>query len=270
MFVLGKNSPIGVFDSGVGGLTVVKALLEELPEENFIYFGDTANVPYGNKSKQQLFEYAHNIINFLINRGVKAIVVACGTHSSVTLPDIADQYSIPLLGVVKAGSRSATKITNNGRIGIAATSATVNSRAYTREIQQTNPDYQVFETACPHFVPLVESGNLDGKEVRNAVQEYLDPLMDHGIDTLVLGCTHYPFLTPVIKEFVGKDVNLIDPSYETINDLKGILARQQLYAVGNEEPLREFYVSGNDDSFYKVGNLLIGNAIRKVNKIVLD
>lgn len=267
---MGKDSPIGVFDSGVGGLTVVKTLVEELPEENFIYFGDTANVPYGNKSEQQLFKYAHDIINFLIDQGVKAIVVACGTHSSVTLPSIADQYSIPLLGVVKAGSRSAAKSTDNGRIGIAATSATVNSRAYTREIQQINPEYKVFETACPRFVPLVEAGNLDGKETRNAVQDYLGPLMDQGIDTLVLGCTHYPFLKPVIKEFVGQDVNLIDPSYETINDLKVILSRQQLFTANNEEPAREFYVSGNDDSFYKVGNLLIGNTIKKVNRIVLE
>lgn len=267
---MGKTSPIGIFDSGVGGLTVVKSLLEELPGESFIYFGDTAHVPYGNKSKEQLLGYAHSIISFLIDRGVKAIVVACGTHSSVTLPQIQERYSVPLLGVVKAGSRSAARITVNGNIGVAATRPTVSSLAYTRELININPEFKVFETACSRFVPLVESGKLNGAEPRDAVREYLQPLMENSIDTLVLGCTHYPFLTSVINEFVGSKVTLVDPSHETIDELKEIFTSETLFNDSGEIPFREFYVSGNDDSFYKVGRLLLGDIIKKVDRIVLD
>ncbi len=261
---------IGIFDSGVGGLTVVKALLEQLPNENFIYLGDTAHVPYGNKSEQQLFSYARNIISFLVSRKVKAIIGACGTHSSVTLPVISKQYSLPLLGVVKAGSRSAVRVTRNGLIGVVATQATVNRLAYTEEIKANNSDFKVFEMACPRLVPLVEKGKLDGKEVREAVKEYVGPLMERGIDTLVMGCTHYPFLASVIKEFVGKTVVLVDPSYETIEELKNIFAQQGLFNNSGTRRVSEFYVSGNDDSFYKVGNKLIGNIIKEVYRINLD
>ncbi|NLB88643.1 MAG: glutamate racemase, partial [Syntrophomonadaceae bacterium] len=225
---MGKYDPIGVFDSGVGGLTVVKSLIEILPHENFIYFGDTAHVPYGNKTTEQLFSYAYNITDFLIANKVKAIIVACGTHSSVTLPKLSGEYSLPMLGVVKPGAWAASNITRNGKIGIVATKATVNSQAYNKEIENINSDYEVFAMACPKFVPLVESGVLEGDEVRQAVAEYIGPLLTKGIDTLVLGCTHYPFLSPAINEYVGNDITLVDPSYATIVELKNILAEMDL------------------------------------------
>ncbi|MBC7075573.1 MAG: glutamate racemase [Syntrophomonadaceae bacterium] len=262
-----KSRPIGIFDSGVGGLTVVKCLLEQLPNEDFIYFGDTAHVPYGDKTRRQLFGYAHHIISFLLSREVKAIVVACGTHSSITLPVMSKKYQVPMLGVVKAGARSATRITRNGKIGVLATQATVNSLAYTKEIKKIDPGYEVIEVACPRFVPLVEMGKLDGLETREAVREYASPLLEYGVDTLVLGCTHYPFLVPVIKEFVGDATVVIDIAWETVEELKEILIRCGLFSDGNKKPVKEFYVSGSSDSFYDVGKLLIGDVIKEVHQL---
>lgn len=263
-----KTGPIGIFDSGVGGLTVVKALLDKMPQESFIYFGDTANVPYGSKTKEQLFSYAHKIVDFLLSRQVKAILVACGTHSSVTLPEIENRYPVPMLGVVKPGARAAVRTTFNDKIGIIATEATINSHAYTNHIKAFAPGSKVFANACSRFVPLIEAGQLDGKETRSAVEEYLEPLLQQGIDTLVLGCTHYPFLAPVIRNFAGQGVNLVDPAYETVEEMAGMLDKLKLSAT-DCSPIREFYVSGNDESFYKVGKLLIGDVIQKVQRIEL-
>ncbi|MEN6326201.1 MAG: glutamate racemase [Syntrophomonas sp.] len=265
-----SNQPIGVFDSGVGGLTVVKALLDKLPQESFIYYGDTAHVPYGNKSEEQLFSYAHEIMAYLSSRKVKAIIVACGTHSSVTLPVISEQYDLPLLGVVKAGARAAARCCENGKIGVLATQATVNKLAYTEQIKKIDTSLEVIETACPRFVPLVESGQLDSKETRAAVAEYLGPLMGSGVKTIVLGCTHYPFLAPLIQEFAGKETKLIDPSCETVDEMISILDTKALLNQGNQTPVQEFLVSGQDDSFYKVGKLLIGDTIKHVKKLNLD
>lgn len=267
---MGDNRPIGIFDSGVGGLTVVRSLLEKLPQESFIYFGDTAHVPYGNKSEQQLMAYAREIIAFLLDQDVKAIIIACGTHSSITLPRIAEDYNIPLLGVVKAAARCAVKTTRNGKIGIAATQATVNSRAYTNAIQHLDSNFRVYEVACPRFVPLVEAGKLEEEETRAAVSEYLQPLLDQGIDSLVLGCTHYPFLTKVISDFTGQGIEVIDPSCKTVEQVIDIFSRHDLFKQQNQTCFREFYVSGNDESFYKVGRLLIGDTIKKVHKINLQ
>jgi len=267
---LGKNKPIGIFDSGIGGLTVVKSLMEKMPDESFIYFGDTAHVPYGNKSETQLFNYAHKIISFLISKQVKAIIVACGTHSSVTLPSVSQEYSLPMLGVVKAGARSAARLSCNGKIGVAATQATVNKKAYTREIQELEPEFQVFETACPRFVPLVEAGKLNNSESREAVAEYLGPLLAQGIDTLVLGCTHYPFLATAISEFAGEKLKLVDTSCETIDELQEMFGDRDLFNNSGKRPRHEFYVSGQDDSFFNVGRLLMGDIIKEIHKLDWD
>ncbi len=264
-----KNQPIGIYDSGVGGLTVVRALLDQLPGESFIYFGDTAHVPYGSKEEWELMGYARDIISFLMSKKVKAIVVACGTHSATTLPQIGQDYDLPLLGVLKAGARTAARVTRNGKIGVIATMATVNRLAYTSEIKHIDNGFEVFEMACPRFVPLVEAGQLDGEETRAAVVEYLQPLVEKGLDSLVLGCTHYPFLAPVIQEFVGPEIKLADPSCETIEELKLIFAKENLFHDQDGAALREFYVNGNDESFYQVGRTLMGDAIKQVHKIKL-
>lgn len=267
---MGKNDPIGVFDSGVGGLTVVKALLEQMPGESFIYFGDTAHVPYGSKEEWQLMGYARDIIAFLLKKNVKAIVVACGTHSSTTLPLIEGDYNLPILGVLKAGARTAARVTRNSKIGVIATMATTKRLAYTSEIRNIDERFNVFEVGCPRFVPLVEGGQMESEEARIAVAEYLQPLMQKGIDTLVLGCTHYPFLAPAIQEYVGPGVKMADPSCETIEDLKRIFAERDLFNDQSEPPTRRFYVNGNDESFYQVGRLLIGDTIDYVNKVSLE
>ena len=267
---LENNQPIGVFDSGVGGLTVVKSLLDKLPQERFIYYGDTAHLPYGNKSEEQLFSYAHKIITYLNSRNVKAIIVACGTHSSVTLPVISKDYTLPLLGVVKSGARAAVRLSHKGKIGVLATRATVNKLAYTEQIIKINPALEVIEVACPRFVPLVESGQLEGSETREAIAEYIGPLLEKGVDTIVLGCTHYPFLASLIQEYAGKEIKLVDPSCETIDELADILNTEKLLNTSKQRPGGEFYVSGQDDSFYHVGRLLIGDTIKKVYKLDLD
>ncbi len=266
---MGNSRPIGIFDSGVGGLTVVNALLKRLPGESFIYFGDTAHVPYGTKTREQLFQYAEDIIEFFLKKNVKAIVVACGTHSSVTLPVIQETCPVPILGVVKPGSLAAVKASKGGRVGVIATQATVNSGAYRRNIQVINPDYQVFQAACTRFVPLVEQGMMNSNEAREAASEYISPLLEEGIDTLVMGCTHYPFLAPLLKELVGPEVCLLDPATETIEELAWILEKKELI---NDEKVsaREFWVSGDADSFRRVGRLLLGDVIDKVGHITLD
>lgn len=265
-----NTQPIGVLDSGVGGLTVIKTMLAELPDEDFVYFGDTAHLPYGSKTPAQLITYARDIMKFFNTFPVKAVVVACGTHSSVTLQHIIKDYSIPLLGVVKAAAHSAAAVTTNNRLGVLATHATVMSGTFTREIKALQPDCTVTETACPKFVPLVESGKLDDSDTRQAVHEYIGPLLDKGIDTLVLGCTHYPFLSPVIKEFIGPQVKLVDPAHDTVEELKQVLQSQDLARGLNPQPQRQFYVSGNHESFFTVGKLLVGDVIQKVEQFPLD
>ncbi|MBO8159844.1 glutamate racemase [Thermosyntropha sp.] len=265
-----KLKPIGIFDSGIGGLTVVKTLIEKLPQESFIYFGDTAHLPYGDKTRDQLFGYAYSIIDFMRKKHVKAIIVACGTHSAVTLPSITEEYDFPILGVVKAGAKSAARLTRNGKIGVIATQATVNSLAYTKNIKEINCHLDIYEVACPRFVPLIEAGRLEGEETRKAVEEYISPLLRRNIDTLVLGCTHYPFLTPVIREFIGDKIILVDPAWETVEEMKDILKGQDLLSDSGILPEHKFYVSGDDSSFYEVGKRLIGDVIDRVERINLD
>ena len=262
--------PIGIFDSGVGGLTVVKSLIQQLPDESFIYIGDTAHVPYGNKTEKQLFSYAYRIIDYFIQRRVKAIIVACGTHSSVTLPALSQEYSLPIIGVVKAGAYQACRVTRKGLLGVLATQATVNSLAYTREINRIKPDYKVYEVGCPRLVPLIEAGKLRDRETVEAVEDYLSPLLAKGIDTLILGCTHYPFLSEVIRSIAGENVVQVDPSWQTIQELIQILSEHNLYNQSNETPLREFYVSGQEEPFFDLSRVLIGEIVNKVHKIYLD
>lgn len=266
---MNDTRPIGVLDSGVGGLTVVRSLVQQLPGEDYIYFGDTVHIPYGNKSRDELFQYASAIIAFLLEQDVKAIVVACGTTSSITLPEMELTCPVPLLGVVKSGARSAIRASRNGKIGIIATQASINSGSYGKTIKEMAETFQVFPMACPGFVPLVESGQLDGPEVEEAVKEYILPLMDNGIDTLVMGCTHYPFLATTIKRYVGSDVTLVDPALETINELSMLLMEKQIV---NQQSIGigEYFVSSSEQSFQRVGSLLLGNVIQKVNRISLD
>lgn len=208
-----KDAPIGVFDSGVGGLTVAREIIRQIPNERIVYFGDTARLPYGTKSKDTIIRYARQIVNFLMDEGVKAIVVACNTASAYALEEIKDEIEVPIIGVVKPGARTAVSVTKNNRIGIIATEGTINSGLYTRLIHEENPDIEVVGKACPLLVSLVEEGWLHDSITDQVLERYLESLKQENIDTLVLGCTHYPLLRSSIGKIMGDKVNLVNPAF---------------------------------------------------------
>ena len=223
------NRKIGVFDSGLGGLTAVKELMHLFPNEDIVYFGDTGRVPYGNKSKETILKYTHSDINFLLSRDVKMIVIACGTASSAALPRIKNEFSVPIVGVVDAGAYEAVHITKNKKIGIIGTAATIKSGAYTKYINEHDSEIETFERACPLFVPLVENGHFDTEVTKLVVDEYLRDIRDAGVDTLILGCTHYPLLKKAISDYMGDGVTLISPGEEVAKYLKKVLDSDKLH-----------------------------------------
>ncbi|MDN5362054.1 MAG: glutamate racemase [Moorella sp. (in: firmicutes)] len=250
--------PVGVFDSGVGGLTVAREITRQLPAETIVYYGDTAHVPYGSRSVDELIHFADTIVGFLIARGTKAIVDACNTTSAVALPYLQKKYAVPIVGVINPGVAAALQATRNGRIGVIATEATIASDAHRQALLAREPGVQVFPRACPSFVPLVEEGKVSGPRVEAAVAEALAPILQAGIDTLILGCTHYPFLAPVIQEVAGPGVTLIDPAAATVGELKNVLARGCGLRGPHGSRAHDFYVSGDPRSFSEVGTKLVG------------
>ncbi len=249
------NAPIGVFDSGVGGLTVAKEIMEQIPNERIVYFGDTARVPYGSKSKTTITKYTRQNIRFLMTHEVKALVIACNTMSACALDEIEKELSIPIIGVVKPGARVAAAQTRNQRIGVIATESTIHSEMYEHFINQINPALKVIGKACPLFCPLVEEEMLDDPVTDEIARRYLDDLMKQDVDTLILGCTHYPLLAPAIGKIVGEKVKLVNPAYETAKDLGELLASMQLLNKDDNckaEKKHEFYVSDLADKFRKV------------------
>jgi glutamate racemase len=262
--------PIGILDSGVGGLTVMRAVINRLPQEDIIYFGDTAHVPYGDKSKEELFQYACDMLDFFISKDVKAVVFACNTNSSLTLPRMKQSYDLPMLGVVKAGARAAASTSRNKKIGVIATQNTVNSHAYASYIQMIDCGYEVLENACPALVPMIEAGDINNVAIKGKLTAYIQPLINKSIDTLVMGCTHYPFLIDKIKAVVGEDIKLVDPALETVNELYNLLREKNLLNNRTETGAYQFYVSGNGPDFYKTGNCLLPGFIPKVNEVDLD
>ncbi|WP_236683265.1 glutamate racemase [Neomoorella thermoacetica] len=263
--------PVGVFDSGVGGLTVAREITRQLPAETIIYFGDTAHVPYGSRPVDELIHFADTIVGFLIARGAKAIVDACNTTSAVALPYLQQKYSIPIIGVIEPGVEAALQATKNGRIGVIATEATIASDAHRRALLSRGKEVQVFTRACPPFVPLVEAGIVAGPRVEGVVAECLESLLQAGIDTLILGCTHYPFLAPVIQDLAGPGVTLVDPAAATVRELKSVLAAGGGLRGPHGSRAHEFYVSGDPRSFNEVGFKLIGwLELARTRKLALD
>lgn len=255
-----NNAPIGVFDSGVGGLTVVREIMRQLPNERIVYFGDTARVPYGSKSQSTIIRYTRQIIRFLETKKVKAIVIACNTASALALETVANEISIPIIGVVRPGAKVAAHATGNGRIGVIGTQATVDSKVYTKVIQEHAPNAYVLGKSCPLFVPLVEEGWLEDPVTEVVARRYLEPLVDSGIDTLILGCTHYPLLRSLISDIVGKQVKLINPAYETARGLGALLQDKQMtnqLRYGENVNQYEFYVSDGADKFMKFADSIL-------------
>jgi glutamate racemase len=256
-------APIGVFDSGLGGLTVAHAIMRQLPAESLIYFGDTARVPYGPKSPDTVRRYSREISAFLIEQGVKAIVVACNTATAHALPTLRDELEVPVIGVVEPGARAAVRATRTGHIGVIGTAGTIRSQAYDRAIRAENPEVRVTTLACPLFVPMVEEGWIDHEATHLIAEEYLAPFVKDPIDTLVLGCTHYPLLKPVIGEIVGRSVRLIDSAEETALDARRMLAANDLTAADREGAYR-FIASDDPQQFLTLGRRFFGASIERV------
>lgn len=253
------NRPIGVFDSGLGGLTVVRQLMRQLPGENIVYFGDTGRVPYGTRSPETIEKYAKQDCRFLLSENVKFIIAACGTVSSVA-PHILDSLPVPATGVVEPAALSAINATRNGRIGVIGTSATINSGSFRRRIKKIRPEITVFEQACPLFVPLVENGWIDAndKVTRLTAERYLTPLKDQGVDTLLLGCTHFPLLAPVIGDVLGQNVTLIDSGQATASFCAERLTQAGLLGDSDKISRQSFYVSDRPDDFTMVADMFLG------------
>lgn len=261
---------IGIFDSGVGGLTVLREIMQALPQEDTLYFGDTARVPYGTKSPETVTRYACEIASFLTRRDIKLLVVACNTASAVALPTLKRQLSIPVVGVIEPGARRAVEVTRSGRIGVIGTSGTIRSSAYARAIKRLKPDAEVLTRACPLFVPLAEEGWVDNQIARLTAQTYLQELKDSAVDTLVLGCTHYPLLKRLIAEVMGPSVTLVDSAEETARVVTAILKDKKLLRPPAEKGNHSYYVSDVPAGFVRVGNRFLGGKLGDVFQVSLD
>lgn len=260
---------IGVFDSGLGGLTAVRELMQILPGENVVYFGDTARVPYGTRSHDTIRKFAVQDLRFLLEQDLKAVLVACGTVSSVALPELQRMTDVPVIGVVQPTASAACKATENKKIGILGTSATVKSESYQSAIAAIDPTVTVIATACPLFVPLVENGYLDGQITELAAREYIKPLQDAGVDTVILGCTHYPLLKPVLSKLFGDGVTLIDSGREAALELAEVL-RQTGQLSQKAEGNRRYFVSDEVSNFSHIAGMFLDRSIDgQVEKVTI-
>jgi len=256
--------PIGIFDSGVGGLTVLKAIKDLLPSENLIYFGDTARVPYGTKSPKTIIKYSIQNARLLQSYGIKMLVVACNTSSAHALEILKEEFPFPVIGVVKPGAKLAVATTKSGRVGVIGTEATVKSHAYRKEIISLNPFCEVFEKACPLFVPLIEEGWLNDPVTKEVAKRYLSELIDKGIDTLVLGCTHYPLIKKLIGE-VCEGVNLIDSAVAVAVEVEKSLPAKRKKGEGSVRIL----VSDKTERFERIAKMIMGNGV-EVEEVAID
>jgi glutamate racemase len=267
--LVSSPAPIGVFDSGMGGLTVVREIMSQLPNESIIYFGDTARVPYGPKSPDTVLRYSREITSYLRGEGIKALVIACNTATAHALPALRREYDLPIVGVIEPGARAAAAATKSRHVGVIGTAGTIKSRAYEKEIKKILPDAEVTAQACALFVPLVEEGWVDTEPTRAIARNYLAPLVSAQIDTLVLGCTHYPLMKTVIGNVVGRQVRLIDSAYETAREAGELLRQQNLE---NTEPHRaryRFIASDAPDTFLGLGQRFLGSPIDRVETLTL-
>ena len=267
-----RTAPVGVFDSGVGGLTVAREIMRQLPNENIVYFGDTARVPYGSKSKDNIIRYSRQIINFLKTKNVKAIVIACNTASALALDVVREEIDIPIIGVVEPGARAALEITPTQKLGVIGTEGTIRSAMYEKIIQERDPEAGVIGKACPLFVPLVEEGFAKHKVTQEIIDYYLASFLETDIDSLILGCTHYPLLRSRIREYVGDRITLVNPAYETAMDLKKLLedSNMENTGEGQEHAAYSFYVSDAADKFKQFANSILPYDIETTKQINIE
>lgn len=268
-----REAPIGVFDSGVGGLTVAREIMRQIPQERIVYFGDTARVPYGTKSKDTVIRYSRQIVRFLKTRNVKAIVIACNTASAYAMETLQQETDLPIIGVVKPGARVAARETSGGNIGVIGTEGTVGSHIYREYIRSLRPDAKVFEKACPLFVSLAEEGWWKDPITEAVAERYLQEMKDREVDTLILGCTHYPLLRSTIRRVIGERVKLVNPAYETAVSLRELLKQEQIENQGGsktEENPYEFFVSDAAERFKAFANSILPFDITTTRQIQIE
>jgi glutamate racemase len=263
------KQPIGIIDSGVGGLTVAKEVMRQLPNEEIVYLGDTARCPYGPRTAEEVRVFTWQITRFLLEKEIKMLVIACNTATAVALEEIRSELHIPVLGVIHPGARTAIKITNNYNIGVIGTEGTVKSKAYELALKSINRKTNVTSLACPKFVPLVESGEYDGPVAKKIVAETLEPLRGLDLDTLILGCTHYPLLEPLVKKFMGESVNVISSGEETAREVSTILYHSGMLNDSSEEPVHEFYTTGSRSIFSAIASQWLEKRIDNVKTVKL-
>lgn len=264
------NRAIGVFDSGVGGLTVLREIIKAVPEENTIYFGDTERVPYGPRDLGEVRKFVFKITKFLYDKNIKLIVIACNTSTAAALKDIKKRYDIPVIGVIEPGARTAVFNTNNKKVGVIATKGTVESDAYRREIAKIDPDINIFSVPAPLLVDFVEKGILEGRKLNKVIYGYLKPLLEAGIDVLIMGCTHFPLIENQILACSGDGIKVISSAVETAKDVKKILTEKKISAKKGNEPERIFYETGMASNFFEVGKMFLGTEIKEVIRTKLD
>ena len=260
---------IGIFDSGIGGLTVLKELMTVLPLENTIYLGDTARVPYGIRSPETVTRYSFENTRFLLSQEIKMLVVACNRASAISLAAVQEEFPLPVIGVLEPGARAAAAATKARRVGVIGTEATIGSGAYERAICRIDAAIEVFSQACPLFVPLVEEGWFDNDVAELVARRYLEPLRERGIDTLVLGCTHYPLLKRVIGRIMGDGITLIDSATETAREVSEVLATMNLQRPGTGAAKRRYYVTDTPTRFEKIGKLFLGDALLTAEQVAV-
>ena len=264
----GIEHPIGIFDSGIGGLTVFRSIRKEVPYEDIVYFGDTARVPYGTKSKETITKFSINNVQFLEGFHVKMVIVACNTASSLSLEALQEKFTLPIVGVIEPGAREALKRTKNGRIGVIGTKSTIGSSAYETWLKRLDPSVKVYSGACPLFVPFVEEGWLEGEVVRGVAHAYLDGFKAFKVDTLILGCTHYPLLERVIQKTLGEKVRLVNSAQETAKEAKRLMSKLKIaQTAARKSPDLRFYVSDEPEQFRTLGERFLGTSIQSVAKV---
>lgn len=266
----GADRPIGVFDSGIGGLTVVRRLVQELPNESILYFGDTARVPYGSKSAETVRRYAQEASAFLVARGAKLVVIACNTATAHAESALRSSLPVPVVGVIDPGARAAVAASRSGRIGVIGTTGTIGSGAYDKAVRRLLADARVYAQPCPLFVPLVEEGWAEHAAAQLVAEQYLHPLVEMDVDVLILGCTHYPLLRGLIGGVVGAGVRLVDSAEETARDVRAQLAQRGLARTAATPPQYVFVASDSPVRFREVGRRLVGDLISKVEVVDVD
>ncbi len=264
------SRPIGVFDSGVGGLTVLREIIKEVPNESMVYFGDTKRFPYGPKNLHDVRDFVFRAVEFLEKKGIKMLVIACNTGSVAALKELKQTLKIPVIGVIEPGARTAVSNTKNKRVGVIATKGTVESGAYEKEINKIDPQIETFSIAAPVLIEYIEKGILSGKNLNKVIKSYLEPLLKHSIDVLVLGCTHFPLIKNQILKVSSNDFKVISSAVETAKDVKKLLVEKNLFKDDDNKVNRIFYETALDGNFFKTGKMFLGSEIKEVIKTRLE